>query len=293
MKTMRKTALFFITLILIIPACDPPGENKYDPKSDNYKAYNVIYDANGADSGEVPVDETDYVPGRTVIVLGNTGNLTIKTQNGISLLFAGWNTADNGSGVDYDATGSDSFTMGTADVTLYAKWSALRCPGPAGGWIFYDKGSYSNGWRYLEAAPASTEWTSKQWGSYGTEISGTGTGIGVGKANTTAIVTWLNNNVDDTYGDVTNKADRAAYLCDALIVGGKEDWFLPSKDELNQMYVNLKAYGVGGFAGNPGNGYWSSSEFVASHAWGQLFDIGYQFEPPKGNVYYVRAIRAF
>jgi len=38
---------------------------------------------------------------------------------------------------------------------------ALRDVGPAGGYIFYDKGSYSNGWRYLEAAPKSTEWTGK------------------------------------------------------------------------------------------------------------------------------------
>jgi len=44
--------------------------------------------------------------------------------------------------------------------------------GPAGGLIFYDRGytfydksSYFNGWRYLEAAPASTEWTDEAWGS--------------------------------------------------------------------------------------------------------------------------------
>ncbi|MHA1232832.1 MAG: hypothetical protein ACTSPQ_19565, partial [Candidatus Helarchaeota archaeon] len=62
--------------------------------------------------------------------------------------------------------------------------------GPAGGYIFYDKGSYSDGWRYLEAAPASTEWTGKEWGSYGTFIGGTETGIGTGQSNTNTIVTW-------------------------------------------------------------------------------------------------------
>jgi hypothetical protein len=38
---------------------------------------------------------------------------------------------------------------------------SLRDIGPAGGYIFYDKGSYSDGWRYLEAAPVSTEWMNK------------------------------------------------------------------------------------------------------------------------------------
>ncbi len=281
MKTMRKTALFFMALILIIPACDPPGENKYDPKSDSYKAYNVIYDANGADSGEVPVDDTDYVQGQTVVVLGNTGNLTIKTQDGISLSFTGWNTADNGSGVDYDATGSDFFIMGKADVTLYAKWSALRSTGPGGGLVFYDKGSYSNGWRYLEAAP-SDQSTGAEWGCNGTALTG---------ADGTAVGTGYQNTIDIEAGCTT--AGTAADICANLTIGIYNNWFLPSKDELNLMYTNLKAYGVGGFAVGY---YWSSSEVLTSHAWIQLFNDfsgGYQTDNGKGNPFYVRAIRAF
>ncbi|GAJ20252.1 unnamed protein product, partial [marine sediment metagenome] len=93
--------------------------------------------------------------------------------------------------------------------------------GPAGGYIFYDKGYYSDGWRYLEAAPVSTEWTEKYWGSYGTLIGGTETGIGTGKSNTTIIVTWLNNH---------SETGKAAQLCDDLVYGGYSDWFLPSRD---------------------------------------------------------------
>ncbi|MBN2396454.1 MAG: DUF1566 domain-containing protein [Candidatus Atribacteria bacterium] len=185
--------------------------------------------------------------------------------------------------------------MGVADVTLYAKWTpfyVLRDTGPAGGLIFYVKeGGYSDGWMYLEAAPATTEWADKQWGSYGTEIGGTGIGIGSGQSNTTTIVTWLDNNTDDTYGDVTNKTDRVAYLCDALTLGGYSDWFLPSKDELNEMYTELNIAGVGGFGDY---GYWSSSEYNANDAWGQGFSDGYQYNYGYKNDYRrVRAVRAF
>jgi len=54
--------------------------------------------------------------------------------------------------------------------------------GPAGGYVFYEKGSVSDGWRYLEAAPASSEFNA-QWGAYGKDVSGTLTGIGTGRAN--------------------------------------------------------------------------------------------------------------
>jgi len=68
------------------------------------------------------------------------------------------------------------------------------------------------------------------------------------------------------------------------------DWFLPSKDELNAMYTNLHAEGVGGFASNY---YWSSTESNNYSAWWQLFGNGYQNDYNKHNTYYVRAIRAF
>jgi len=159
---------------------------------------------------------------------------------------------------------------------------SLRDIGPAGGWIFYDKGYYSDGWRYLEAAPASTEWTDKQWGSYEYMIGGTETGIGTGQSNTSTIVKLLND---------ISETNRAAQLCDALVYGGYSDWFLPSKDELNLMYQNLKCYGVGSFASS---WYWSSSEDNAYDAWDQNFNDGGQHLTFKANGYgEVRAARAF
>ena len=80
--------------------------------------YTVTYNGNGNTGGSVPVDSTNYEQGQTVTVLGNTGNL-VKT--GYS--FAGWNTQANGSGTTYPP--AQTFTMGAANVTLYAKWSVL------------------------------------------------------------------------------------------------------------------------------------------------------------------------
>ncbi|NCC13402.1 MAG: hypothetical protein EOM32_08520 [Spirochaetia bacterium] len=77
------------------------------------------------------------------------------------------------------------------DMTLYTKWFGpvtVQGLGPAGGHDFYDKGSYSNGWRYLEAAPASNEWSGKVWGGYGTQVEGIGSAIGTGASNTEKIV---------------------------------------------------------------------------------------------------------
>ena len=77
--------------------------------------YTVTYDKNGATSGTVPTDETNYEKNATVTVLGNTGNLA-KTD----FEFAGWNTAKDGSGTTYVA--GDTFGIGD-NTTLYAKWT--------------------------------------------------------------------------------------------------------------------------------------------------------------------------
>lgn len=77
--------------------------------------YTVSYDGNGA-TGGVPEDNNWYATGNDVTVADNTGNL-VKTN----YTFASWNTQADGQGINYAA--NDMFTMGTANVTLYAKWS--------------------------------------------------------------------------------------------------------------------------------------------------------------------------
>ena len=166
----------------------------------------------------------------------------------------------------------------------------VREIGPSGGYVFYDKGLYSDGWRYLEAAPDSVEWSDKVWGGSRTSVGGTGTAIGTGKSNTQRIVSKFGN--AEPY---RKKTDYAAKLCTDLVVSkdgvSYDDWFLPSKDELNQMYLNLKKNNIGGFSGNV---YWSSSEYDYYYpAWNQDFSNGDQNNIYRNFEDRVRPVRAF
>ncbi len=81
--------------------------------------YTVTYDANGADTGEVPVDDARYEQGQTATVLGNDGDLQKADHN-----FAGWNTSPDGDGQPYGR--GSPLLIGTANVTLYANWTQLQ-----------------------------------------------------------------------------------------------------------------------------------------------------------------------
>jgi hypothetical protein len=118
-----------------------------------------------------------------------------------------------------------------------------------------------------------------QWynGNYRT-TGATGTEIGTGLSNTNAIIA--------SQGETATS--YAAGLARAYAGGGYTDWYLPSKDELNKLYLNR--IDIGDFA----NGiYWSSTEDDNTKAWYQNFASGYQASIVKGVTYYVRAVRAF
>jgi len=161
--------------------------------------------------------------------------------------------------------------------------------GPAGGIIFYDKGIYSDSWRYLEAAPVETEFSAK-WSTNEIVITGTGTAVGSGKRNTQLIVERLSR---------LRETETAAQLCVNLNFGGFTDWFLPSLDELALMFQNLARKGVGGFGlGNDYYGadrYWSSSQYRHPNPeWVQFMYIsGHPAAAAHWVPYHVRAVRAF
>ena len=146
----------------------------------------------------------------------------------------------------------------------------------AGGIVFYVDGSGEHG---LVCAPSDQGFVA--WGCTGTSISGTGTALGTGSANTAAIIAGC---VETTY---------AAKLCDNLVFSGYSDWFQPSMDELILMFINLRSQGLGGFVSDC---YWSSSEYNASNAWRVYFGNGGGTGlsgNQKSYYYYVRAVRAF
>jgi uncharacterized repeat protein (TIGR02543 family) len=77
--------------------------------------YTVTYNGNGNSGGAVPIDDQAYQQNATVTVKGNAGSLE-KT----GYTFAGWNTASDGSGESYGP--ATTLTIGSNNVTLYAKW---------------------------------------------------------------------------------------------------------------------------------------------------------------------------
>ena len=140
-----------------------------------------------------------------------------------------------------------------------------------------DPGYDANVQHGLIAAIADQSSATIQWynGSY-VETGATGTAIGTGQANTTAIV------------EKQGAGSYAAQSCNDLTVGSYSDWYLPSKGELDKLYINKVA--IGGFAGDY---YWSSSEGYIYGAWDQNFLDGYQGYNLKYYTFRVRAVRGF
>jgi len=149
--------------------------------------------------------------------------------------------------------------------------------GPGGGIVFYDKGFVSDDWRYIEVTKTDVV-ISCSWGGYLTNIGGTSSAIGTSKYNTDSIVAVLGNQ------------STAANYCQDLISGGYSDWNLPSIDELNLIYTNLK---VPGYLEYVGDKYWSSTEWDSSHSHFIAFSNGYKSGWRKDLVAGVRAIRYF
>lgn len=129
----------------------------------------------------------------------------------------------------------------------------------------------------LIAAPADLD-SMPIWGRKGTWITGAhDTFLGSGQQNTLDIL---------KYGDTPNVA---AWYCDQLDIHGHDDWYLPSKMELQKLYQNRVK--IGGF--NYLGAYWSSCQNNANKAWLLNFKNGADVGTDKTTKAIVRAVRSF
>jgi hypothetical protein len=206
----------------------------------------------------------------------DTGNVTIATTAGQTI----------------DGAASSDVILDQKNIVLQVmsngtNWYVLSQPvhyigeSYGGGIVFY---VYDNGQHGLIAATADQS-SNIQWYNGTYRYTGTtGDGLGAGAMNTALIIAA--QIADNQAGNFAAKVS-ANY---SVTVGGITygDWYLPSKYELNFIYLQKAV--IGGFANVA---YWSSTEVNSGGAWVQSFNNGIQGNASKLDIYYVRAVRAF
>lgn len=200
-----------------------------------------------------------------------------------------WTTPESGSSVEncntisYDEkestidTSAGSLKLASAEVVDVAIGDSY-----GGGIVAYilqegDPGYDPNVQHGLIAAPSNqADGVEVPWGCYGTFLSGArGNLLGTGNQNTLDILAGC------------GESSIAARYCADLTLGGYSDWYLPSENELDKLYLNKDT--IGGFV----NYFWSSTQRDASDAMLQYFGNGNSFYSSKSNTAYVRAVRSF
>ncbi len=166
-------------------------------------------------------------------------------------------------------TGSDSaLTLKTGSLFIGLQYG--------GGIIFYIDSTGQHG---LIAAKADTE-EPALWAYKDSLLGVRSSRIGSGKRNT--LKTYI------ILGDQGEGSDYAALRALEYSYKGLHDWYLPSKQELNLLYLQKEM--IGGFSPFA---YWSSTEYDENLAWFQNFSNGQQIKSDKITSYGIRPIRSF
>ena len=206
------------------------------------------------------------------IQLGNTSITNVKTSGTLTAGAITYPSIHGTSGQVLTSTGSGTLT-----------WTGTHYIGETygGGIIFY---VYDNGKHGLIAA-TSDQGTGIRWyGGSNTITRARAGGVGAGLKNTALII--ANQGAVDGNAFAATVCNEYSVTVDGVTYG---DWYLPSKNELNLLYLQKSV--VGGFVID--GLYWSSTEYNSDYAWYQLFGSGFQNNFFKNDAYYVRAIRAF
>jgi hypothetical protein len=185
------------------------------------------------------------------------------------------------------------------DCSTKAINCAVGDKGPAGGIIVYDAGSKTNGGRYFEIAPQACELKGIAFGNpalgaayLSSAMRIAGKAIGSGVANSARLL-------------AIRKSPAVAAVSNSTC-GGYSDWFLPSKDELNEAFRHLshsrKGLNLTPVGGFQRGYYWTSSDYNGSTAWTQYFADGQQFDrvqtltgnkQPPARPFMIRPMRRF
>lgn len=223
------------------------------------------------------------------------GLVSIEIGGGAGFDAINWAVGPHFLKTETDPTGGTNYSIsGVSQIlsvpyAMYAKTAESIVPLKigdtfGGGIVFY---VYDNGRHGLIAAPFDQS-TGIRWHAGGEPGIYTGTaakadGAGAGRSNTTIVV------ASQGYGD---GSPYAATICNefSTSIGGVTygDWYLPSKFELNLLYIAKSL--IGGLTEGI---YWSSTEASNPLVWSQDFANGLQTSSIKNNTYRVRAIRAF
>ena len=215
-------AIFILFFAFAIIACTPGGWG-----TDKTSTNTVMYNGNTNTDGTVPIDTNTYLPTFTVTVLGN-GTIT-KT----GYTFAGWNTQADGNGTDR-APGS-TFAMGSSDVILYAKWTALPtytvtydANGGSGG-LPADSNNYLAGATVTVLGNGTLTMAGYSFTCWNTQADGSGTALApaatfaIGSSNVilyavwTALPTYTVTYNNATGGNGVPPVDSNSYLAGATV----------------------------------------------------------------------------
>jgi hypothetical protein len=168
---------------------------------------------------------------------------------------------------------------------------AIGDTGPGGGRVFYIlEASTKSAWHYLEAAPDA--WNSGKADPRSTWCSNSESFIKVLNTVSTPVrsdtSSLLGAGARNSKAMLANCETGAANIASAYNGGGKYDWYLPSTEELNQLYKIRNALGI--FASGI---YWSSTEVAANYGKAQAFNSGFVSFTTKKTCAHVHPIRAF
>ena len=152
-----------------------------------------------------------------------------------------------------------------------------------GGYLFYIDETGKHGF-----VAATEDIGQFEWGCYSEDASGAdASSIGSGNENTIDIV----NGCSTENGGITAAQSTLDFNSE-----GYDDWFLPSKDELTEMYNSIgNGSAIGNIAAFSDSYYWSSTEYNIHQSWSIHLTNGSSIVGDKfhSNYFTVRPIRSF